>query len=307
MIRALLETENSITSEIQNNYEMIDYGFLQMLDERINSSDGEEKEKLEAVKVACTTEMSNRVQAAAAALQDILQSPTPVVMEGKIAGLARQGKLDSSLLELLDMNHKQAVAAGEPGKQAAAVLGSLKNRVQDELDKQLPPVQQLLRKLLRTDDKTARARMLREKMASKGKSSIILAGMDGKEQDDDDGEPEVPPRELSQALLELKQRFGNVDENYDTGFVKKLEMVGDEAEAIALELAGGKEVSAQEQQDMMWDRGTVSVFELEKVEDQAHEEGKLAVWEKEAQDQIEKDTAARAAAIESDINKGQML
>ena len=109
------------------------------------------------------------------------------------------------------------------------------------------------------------------------------------------------------ALLELKQRFGNVDENYDTGFVKKLEMVGDEAEAIALELAGGKEVSAQEQQDMMWNRGTVSVFELEKVEDQAHEEGKLAVWEKEAQDQIEKDTAARAAAIESDINKGQML
>ena len=61
MIRALLETENSITSEIQNNYEMIDYGFLQMLDERITSSDGEEKEKLEAVKVACTTEMSNRV------------------------------------------------------------------------------------------------------------------------------------------------------------------------------------------------------------------------------------------------------
>ena len=47
MIRALLETENSITSEIQNNYEMIDYGFLQMLDERITSSDGEEKEKLE--------------------------------------------------------------------------------------------------------------------------------------------------------------------------------------------------------------------------------------------------------------------
>ena len=127
MIRALLETENSITSEIQNNYEMIDYGFLQMLDERINSSDGEEKEKLEAVKVACTTEMSNRVKAAAEALQDILQSPTPVVMEGKIAGLARQGKLDSSLLELLDMNYKQAAAAGEPGKQAAAVLGSLKN------------------------------------------------------------------------------------------------------------------------------------------------------------------------------------
>ena len=140
-----------------------------------------------------------------------------------------------------------------------------------ELDQQLPPVQQPLVKLLRTDDKTARARMLREKMASKGK--FTLAGMDGKEQDDDDGEPEVPLRELSQALLELKQRFGNVDENYDTGFVKKLEMVGDEAEAIALELAGGKEVSAQEQQDMMWDRGTVSVFELEKVEDQAHEEG----------------------------------
>ena len=41
MIRALLETENSIASEISSNYEMIDYGFLQMLDQRIAEGEGE--------------------------------------------------------------------------------------------------------------------------------------------------------------------------------------------------------------------------------------------------------------------------
>ena len=69
---------------------MIDYGFLQMLDERITSSDGEEGEA-RGGEGGVHDEMSNRVQAVAAALQDIPQSPTPVVMEGKIAGLARQG------------------------------------------------------------------------------------------------------------------------------------------------------------------------------------------------------------------------
>ena len=60
-------------------------------------------------------------------------------------------------------------------------------------------------------------------------------------------------------------RFGNVDEAYDTGFMKKVEMVAAEAEEVALEIAGGKEITAREQQDMMWSQGSVSVWDLEQV------------------------------------------
>merc|ERR1740129_2732341 len=127
---------------------------------------------------------------------DLVQSPTPVIMEGKIAGLARQGRLDDALMQLLDANLQQAQLAGDAGKGAVAVLSKLKTRVQKEVDAKL--------------------------------------------------EPEVPPRLLAKAIQEIKHRFGNVDENYDTGFVKRLQTIAEEAESIALELADGKEITAQQ-------------------------------------------------------------
>lgn len=63
----------------------------------------------------------------------------------------------------------------------------------------------------------------------------------------------------------LQARFGNVDEAYDTGFIKRVEAVAAEAEEVALEIAGGKEITAREQQDLMWQSGTVSVWDLEQV------------------------------------------
>jgi enoyl-CoA hydratase/carnithine racemase len=56
-----------------------------------------------------------------------------------------------------------------------------------------------------------------------------------------------------------------VDEAYDTGFIKRVEAVAAEAEEVALEIAGGKEITAREQQDLMWQSGTVSVWDLEQV------------------------------------------
>ena len=38
---------------------------------------------------------------------------------------------------------------------------------------------------------------------------------------------EVPPRNLAAALQEIKARFGNVDEQYDTGFVKRFNQRGE--------------------------------------------------------------------------------
>jgi len=121
------------------------------------------------------------------------------------------------------------------------------------------------------------------------------------EQDAKDTKPEISPREVAEAIQDIKLRFGNVDENYDTGFVSRLQTIAEEAEAIALDLAGGKELSARQAQDMAWEQASVSVWDLEAVEEEAHQDGKLAVWEEEAQQQMARqDSDMRKSAIDSD-------
>lgn len=303
MFELLLATEESIPAQISANYAMVDYGFLQRLDARIAKNDPDETDRLTEVRDACNAEMANRMQAAAEALRDVLSSPTPVIMEGKIAGFARQGRIDDALLQLLEANLQQAQQAGEQGKGAVNVLTKLQERVKQELDKRLPPATALLRQLLRMDDKDARLSLLRENMSPKQASSVILLSDSGEEQKgDEDTAPTVSPRLMAEAITEMKARFGNVDEFYDTGFVKRLLTIADEAEAVALDLAGGKELTSRQQQDMAWEQGSVSVWDLGQVEEEAHQEGKLAVWEQEAQDQMARqESASRQTAIEKDF------
>ncbi len=302
MMNTLLQTEADIPGQISANYKLIDYGFLQRLGERIAKQDPKEAERLAVIQTACNDEMGRRMQEAAQSLKDILSSPTAVVMEGKMAGLARQGKVDDALLQLLEANLQQARAAGDQGKNAANALAALQTRVQNELDKTLSPTQALLRQLLRMDSKPARLALLKDKMSPKQKSSVLLASEadDAREKKEDETKPDVDPRDFAEALITLKGRFGNVDENYDTGFVAKAEMVADEAESVARDIAGGREVTAKEQQDMMWNTGSISVWDLEQVELQARENNAVAVWEEEGIRQVERDNAARMKGFQSE-------
>jgi len=306
MLSTLLKAEaKDIAAQISTNYAMVDYGFLQKLEEAIADPDETHKERLIAIKESTTAEMAKRMQSAMEAMKELVQSPTPVVMEGKIAALARQGRLDDALLQLLQANLEQAKAAGEAGAGAANVIGRLQARVQTELDQALPKEVALLRRLLRMDDAEARQKLLREKMAPKrgaGSSGIILNTLGKEEQEDaKNTEPDVSPRAIAEAIKDIKLRFGNIDEEYDSGFVKQLETISDEAEAIALDLAGGKQLTSRQAQDMAWDQASVSVWDLEQVEEEAHQEGKLAVWEDEAQEQMARqDSAMRKAAVDTD-------
>jgi len=85
--------------EIEKVYPMVDYHFLKELDERIFKAEGEDLARLKEAKVAINAEMAKRMQEAAEAMKDLVQSPTPVIMEGKIAGLARSGRLDDALYQ----------------------------------------------------------------------------------------------------------------------------------------------------------------------------------------------------------------
>lgn len=306
MLKALLETENDLDQEVSSNYAMIDYGFMQRLETKVTDTDPAVAKRAVAIKEAVNAEMAKRMQTATETLKDIFTSPTPVIMDGKIAGLARAGKIDGALYDLLQANLEQAQAAGEQGANAVAMLTKLQGRIRDEMDQKLDPPVALFRRLMRMDSAEARQRLLKEKMASKKASKIVIAGMGGEEQEQDT-KAEVEPSEMAETIKDLKLRFGNVDENFDTGFVTKLEIIAEEAEAVALELAGGRELSAKEAQDMAWNRATVSVWDLEQVEEEAHQDGNFAVWEKEAQDQMyRQEEAQRRTALENDGLVGGM-
>ena len=45
------------------------------------------------IKDAVNNEMKTRIEAATVTFKDIVQSPSAIIMEGKIAGLSRQGKV----------------------------------------------------------------------------------------------------------------------------------------------------------------------------------------------------------------------
>merc|ERR1719460_2664673 len=164
---------------------MVDYLFLEQLDGRILEAEGEDKKRLEEAKSAISSEMAKRMQAAAEAMKDLVQSPTPVIMEGKVAGLARSGRLDDALFQLLQANLEQAEAAGEQGKGAVAVLSKLKDRVRIELDKKVAPETALIRELLRMEDPDARRSLLKEKMARKKETgtNLVLVGMSKEEEE----------------------------------------------------------------------------------------------------------------------------
>merc|ERR1719291_809660 len=300
MLKALLETEKDLSDEISANYGMVDYRFLQDLDAHISTADSTQLLRLEAIKTAVTDEMQKRMAEAAQTLKEIVSSPTPVVMEGRMAALARQGRVDDALLQLLEANLQQAREAGEAGKAAVTALSSLQKRVQTELDTKIEPRMLLLRQLLRMDSKPARLSLLKQKMKPKESTKVVIATtLEAQSQDEpEDLKPEIDPRELSQAISELKLRFGNVDEQFDTGFVAKLDAVAAEAEEVALELAGGREITAKEQQDMMWNQGTVSVWDLEAVEEEAHQNNGYAVWEPEGQKIVQADNEARLRGIQ---------
>lgn len=305
MMRVLLETNSSVADQISASYHMVDYAFLQKLDQRAESETDEKvSARVTEIKDAVNNEMKTRIEAATVTFKDIVQSPSAIIMEGKIAGLSRQGKIDDALMTLLEANIQQAEQAGEAGKGALQVLTKLTTRVRDELDARHAPAVSLLRRLFRMESKPARVALLKETMSPKTVTSIILVSAEDGKEEAKDTKPDVDPREVAKAIEEIKLRFGNVDENYDSGFVAKLTTIAEEAEEVALDLAGGEELSAQQQQDMVWEKQSVSVWDLEQVEDQARAEGGVAVWEQEAQDQFAKDAAAREAGVMRDMGQG---
>lgn len=230
---------------------------------------------LTAIQQLINGEMQQRMSRAAEALKKMLAAG-PGGMFRMLPDYMQRGLLDEPLLLLLEANIKQAQEAGaEP---AANLMTRLMQQVRLEIDKQVEPEVRLLRELMRIDSSDARKELLKQKIAPK-EVQILIAG--ARDQGPQSTEPEVKIRKFAAALVKLKSQFGNIDE-----VTEKLGEIANEAEDVAREFGTGSDMTPQELQDLMWEKGSVSVWDLEKVEQEAEETGGSAPWEDEAQQRL---------------------
>jgi len=266
---------------VKASYEKIDYTFMQKLGAQVEAAEGEGKDSLVRVQELVNKEMSERMGRAAEALKKLLGAG-PSGMFRLVPDYMQRGLLEESLLLLLEANIRQASEAG--AKPAAELMSRLMTQIRLEIDKAVEPEIRLLRELLRIESADARRELLRQKIAPKNVPAILIAG--AREAPPASKEPDVKVRKLAAALGKLKAQFGNVDEELQGGLGARIDMIAKEAEAVAREFGAGSDLTPQEIQDLMWEKGSVSVWDLEKAEDEFAQSGQEAPWEGEAQQRL---------------------
>lgn len=301
MIDALMGTQEDLAEAIEKNYHMIDLNVLKKLQEKATEEgDPKIQERAQEVLAAIRADADRRTIEATKTMEYLFDSPSPQVMDGKMAALCRQGKVDNVLQELLIANKQMAEQAGEQGKNAVRAINDLLERIKIETDKSVAPPVRLFRQLLREDDLEKRRELLKEKLAPKKGTNVLIAGEDKKDSIQD-RKPEVESKDLFEVLEQIKSRFGNVDENYDSGFVQRVEDIIDDAEAVTKILSGGKIPTREERLDYAHNVERVSIWDLAAMEEEAHEQGKMAVWEEDAQQQFarQEERARKASGEEN--------
>lgn len=230
-------------------------------------------------------EMSVRMGRAADALKKLLGAG-PAGMFRLVPDYMQRGLLEESLLLLLEANIRQAKQAG--AAPAAELMSRLMTQIRLEIDKAVEPELRLLRELLRIESADARLQLLKQKIAPKDNTpQILIAGARDQKPKADAKGPEVKIRKFAQALAKLKAQFGNIDDEVQSGLIARLEVIAGEAESVAREFGTGSDMTPQELQDLMWDKSTVSVWDLEKAEDEFEGSGRSAPWSEDAQQRLQ--------------------
>lgn len=280
------------TSIVFKFYEQFDAQFVKVLSERSNNGDNESQIILQAL----AEEQKNKIAIATDSLKLILAAGEPMKMEGMIVKLAREGKVDETLLLLLEANSVQARAAGANGP--ADIMDRLRKRALDEKDKQMDSKEiRLLRKLLRTDNISEREKLLED--AFTPNEGLIVAGTIENLQKASTGEvptsgqpmPDVPPPDFINACKAVLLNFGNLGYNDDSSnnnkgdLASQIRQLASEAEVVATRIYG-KGMTLREQQDRAWSEQTTSIWDLEKLELEAERSGEVAPWSNPNNDDI---------------------
>jgi hypothetical protein len=260
---------------VEENYELCDYEFMSMLKSEVDACYAEgadiEAKQYEEIQVMVNQIMVKRIGGAQDRLQRILSKRTPPAMESEVVAMVRKGEVDEALLLLIEVNMQQAEQAG--ASQAAEVLRKLSRRIVDEQDRKLPDEQRLLRALMRIDDKEKRKGLLYD--AFKPSKSMSEEGGFV------EGPPLISPPMFINCVRQFITNFGNLD-SFD--LMGKAQGIIDDAQLVATELYGAG-MSPREQQKMMYEKKTISVWDLANYEDMALMSGEEVPWRNDKWDQ----------------------
>jgi hypothetical protein len=259
--------EIALASTVEVEYEAIDKRLLDRLEEQVaGEADVDRVAALTAVKAAIGNAMSSKMKEAAEKLKDVIMAGPPVEMRKKMETLAVKGSIDDAFILLLQGNLQQAEAAGVA--QAVSVMSSLLEHASFLKDARLAPEVRLIRSLIRTKDSETRMALLTT--ALKPNTGILLA--DGKTKTTG---VRVNGKKFVVALRELIEKYSNIEE----GFAKLLNDIGEESEAVARQLFDMEEKDVRDLQREAFNKRSVSVWDLEKIEMQEELEGRSAGWE----------------------------
>lgn len=247
---------------VEKNYELCDYEFMDMLRKEVTICNAEGAE-VEATLYQEVLDMINEVMAskigtAQDRLMQILSKKALPAMESEIVAMVRRNEVDEALVLLLEANIQQAEAAGS--KQAADLLKKLNERILREKERNLPDEQRLLRALLRQVDSEKRKELLyagfKPQKSMSGDGNTV------------EGAPLISPPMFIQVVKQFIMNFGNVE----FGLMEKAQAIIDEAQVVATELYG-EGMSPREQQKLMFEKNTVSVWDLAEYEWKSVAEG----------------------------------
>ena len=268
----------SIEECVEENYELADYEFMEMLKNEITTCLNEgadiEAEQYTEILSTITATMAKRIGSAQERLQNILSKGHPKAMESEIVAMARKNEIDEALVLLMEANMQQAEQAGAAGEGAVQVLKALINRANGEREKGLPDEQRLLRALLKNEISEERKGLLYE--AFKPVKSMNEEG------EFEEGDPLIKPPMFIRVVRQFIRSFGNVD---SFNIMGRAQTIVAEAQEVATELYG-EGMSTREQQMMMWDKKTVSVWDLGNFEEQAMMSGEEIPWSNDKYDNM---------------------
>lgn len=271
------DDKEALAAKVKEDYYRCDYRFLQVCKEQAKASvDVDVQNRIQLIVDAVNTEANNKLAEAGQKVQTVLQAGSPGLMETAVAKLAKSGGVDEAVLNLLDANILGAQQAG--ATDAVQVLTRVRDRAFLELDKLKSPEQRLMSQLLRTDSSEDRKDAL--KKAFTPVESLIV----GMENEGADPMPEVTPPDFIELTKTMIRNFGNLGLSNEENLEERLLQIAREAEEMSTSIYG-QAMTAREQQDRAWNEGSVSVWDLEMLEQQAEINGEHMPWHGDVDEQ----------------------
>jgi hypothetical protein len=271
-----LPPDLTLEESVEKNYDLCDYEFMNMLKSEIDACMVEgadiEAQQYRDILDQINKTMAKRIGGAQERLQKILEKRALPAMESEIVKMARKGEIDEALVLLIEANVQQAEAAG--AVQAVEVLRKLIRRINEEQDRKLPDDQRLMRALMRISSSEERRGLLYE--AFKPSKTMLQEGGFA------EGPPLISPPVFINAVRQFIMNFGNVD---SFNLMGRAQEIIDDAQAVATELYG-EGMTPKQQQKLMWEKKTVSVWDLANFEDQAVMSGEEVPWRNDKYDNM---------------------